>query len=156
MGPNTVVLPDDWMSRSHRIQNANTDSKVGWCRDIRDLFLPNSPTRSSTTEGRKYGLDQNQLDIVVSFGMCSGLLQSACTLNGKIRKAWISRGRGGADPHWAGADVREGGLIPGRLSSIGVKSREFIDAFDEEIGTFGTPLLQRLDRRLMLQCPLWN
>lgn len=39
VGPDTAVVPDDWMSRAHLIQNANTDLKRGWCLDVRDLFL---------------------------------------------------------------------------------------------------------------------
>lgn len=39
VGPDTAVLPADWMSRAHRIQNANTDLRIGWCLDTRDLFL---------------------------------------------------------------------------------------------------------------------
>jgi len=39
VGPNTAVLPSDWMSRAHRIQNPNTDLKIGWCLDTADLFL---------------------------------------------------------------------------------------------------------------------
>lgn len=39
VSPNTAVLPDDWMTRAHRIQNENTDLKIGWCLDTRDLFL---------------------------------------------------------------------------------------------------------------------
>ena len=39
VGPDTATLPEDWMTRAHRIQNSNTDLKVGWCLDMKDLFL---------------------------------------------------------------------------------------------------------------------
>jgi hypothetical protein len=39
VGPETAVLPTDWMSRVHRIQNANTNERVGYCLDVLDLFL---------------------------------------------------------------------------------------------------------------------
>jgi len=39
VGPETAVLPQDWMSRVHRIQNPNTDGRVGYCLDVLDLFL---------------------------------------------------------------------------------------------------------------------
>jgi hypothetical protein len=39
VGPETAVLPADWMSRVHRIQNAATNSRVGFCLDVQDLFL---------------------------------------------------------------------------------------------------------------------
>ena len=39
VGPETAVLPSDWMDRAHRIQNENTDLKIGWCLDTVDLFL---------------------------------------------------------------------------------------------------------------------
>ena len=37
--PNTATLPDGWMARVHKIQNANTDLKVGLCLGLPDLFL---------------------------------------------------------------------------------------------------------------------
>lgn len=39
VGPETAVLPHDWMSRVHRIQNPNTGGRVGYCLDVLDLFL---------------------------------------------------------------------------------------------------------------------
>ncbi|MBV5296437.1 MAG: hypothetical protein JZU58_29205 [Curvibacter lanceolatus] len=39
VGPETAVLPRDWMSRVHRLQNPNTDGRVGYCLDVLDLFL---------------------------------------------------------------------------------------------------------------------
>lgn len=37
--PNTAVLPRDWMSRVHRVQNPNTNDRVAYCLDVVDLFL---------------------------------------------------------------------------------------------------------------------
>lgn len=39
VGPDTAVLPRNWMDRVHRIQNGNTNDRVGYCLDIVDLFL---------------------------------------------------------------------------------------------------------------------
>lgn len=39
VGPETSVLPDGWISRVHRVQNANTNGRVGYCLDLADLFL---------------------------------------------------------------------------------------------------------------------
>jgi len=39
VGPETAVLPADWMSRVHRVQNAATNLRVGFCLGVADLFL---------------------------------------------------------------------------------------------------------------------
>ena len=39
VGPETAVLPDGWMTRVHRIQNAATNDRVGYCLDMIDLFM---------------------------------------------------------------------------------------------------------------------
>lgn len=39
VGPETAILPADWQSRVHRVQNANTNHRVGYCLDAVDLFL---------------------------------------------------------------------------------------------------------------------
>ena len=39
VGPDTAVLPSSWMDRVHRIQNRNTNDRVGYCLDVIDLFL---------------------------------------------------------------------------------------------------------------------
>lgn len=39
VGPQTAVLPNDWKSRVCRVQNANTNDRVGYCLDVLDLFL---------------------------------------------------------------------------------------------------------------------
>lgn len=39
VGPSTAMLPSDWMQRVHRIQNRNTNNRVGYCLDLPDLFL---------------------------------------------------------------------------------------------------------------------
>lgn len=39
VGPETAVLPKDWMQRVHRVQNGNTNNRVGYCLDVIDLFL---------------------------------------------------------------------------------------------------------------------
>lgn len=37
VGPETAVLPVGWQNRLVRIQNPNTDLKIGWCLDPHDL-----------------------------------------------------------------------------------------------------------------------
>lgn len=39
VGPTTATLPKDWMQRVHRVQNRNTNDRVGYCLDVLDLFL---------------------------------------------------------------------------------------------------------------------
>lgn len=39
VGPDTAILPKGWMSRVHRVQNSNTNGRVGYCLDVADLFL---------------------------------------------------------------------------------------------------------------------
>lgn len=39
VSPSTAVLPRDWMNRVHRVQNSNTNDRVGYCLDVLDLFL---------------------------------------------------------------------------------------------------------------------
>ena len=39
VGPETAVLPAGWMERVHRVQNHNTQSRIGYCLDVPDLFM---------------------------------------------------------------------------------------------------------------------
>jgi len=39
VGPETAVLPADWMQRVHRVQSEATNLRVGYCLDVVDLFL---------------------------------------------------------------------------------------------------------------------
>ena len=39
VGPQTAILPKDWQSRVYRVQNSNTNDRVGYCLDVLDLFL---------------------------------------------------------------------------------------------------------------------
>jgi hypothetical protein len=39
VGPETATLPSDWISRVHRVQNGNTNDRVGYCLDVIDLFM---------------------------------------------------------------------------------------------------------------------
>ena len=39
VGPETATLSRDWLQRVHRIQNRNTNDRVGYCLDVLDLFL---------------------------------------------------------------------------------------------------------------------
>lgn len=37
VGPETAVLPSGWQSRLVKVQNENTDLKIGWCLEPHDL-----------------------------------------------------------------------------------------------------------------------
>lgn len=39
VGPETAILPAGWQDRLHRVQNGNTNDRVGYCLDVLDLFL---------------------------------------------------------------------------------------------------------------------
>jgi len=39
VGPDTAILPEGWIQRVHRIQNRNTNGRIGYCLNIVDLFL---------------------------------------------------------------------------------------------------------------------
>jgi hypothetical protein len=52
VGPETAVLPTDWMSRVHRVQNANTNERVAYCLDVLDLFL--SKAIATRTKDREF------------------------------------------------------------------------------------------------------
>lgn len=39
VGPETAILPAEWLTRVHRVQNENTNGRVGYCLDVADLFL---------------------------------------------------------------------------------------------------------------------
>lgn len=39
VGPDTATLAEGWMDRLHRVQNPNTNDRVGYCLDVVDLFL---------------------------------------------------------------------------------------------------------------------
>lgn len=39
VGPDTAILPADWQTRVHRVQNANTNDRAAFCLDVLDLFL---------------------------------------------------------------------------------------------------------------------
>jgi len=39
VGPDTAILPTDWLQRVHRVQNSNTNDRVGYCLAVVDLFM---------------------------------------------------------------------------------------------------------------------
>lgn len=39
IGPDTAILPQGWEARLSKVQNGNTDNRIGWCLDVLDLFL---------------------------------------------------------------------------------------------------------------------
>lgn len=39
VGPDTAILPAGWLDRVHRVQNSNTNGRVGYCLDLPDLFM---------------------------------------------------------------------------------------------------------------------
>jgi hypothetical protein len=45
VGPETAILPAGWQARLYRVQNANTNDRVGYCLDLPDLFLSKAVAR---------------------------------------------------------------------------------------------------------------
>ena len=39
VGPDTAILPGGWLQRVHRVQNVNTNDRVGYCLSVADLFM---------------------------------------------------------------------------------------------------------------------
>jgi len=39
VGPDTAILPSGWLQRVHRVQNSNTNGRVGHCLAVADLFM---------------------------------------------------------------------------------------------------------------------
>jgi hypothetical protein len=39
VGPDTAILPAGWLQRVHRVQNSNTNDRVGYCLAVVDLFM---------------------------------------------------------------------------------------------------------------------
>jgi hypothetical protein len=39
VGPDTAILPAGWQHRLVKLQNPNTDLKIGWCLDLHDLAI---------------------------------------------------------------------------------------------------------------------
>ena len=39
VGPDTAILPGGWLQRVHRVQNSNTNDRVGYCLAVVDLFM---------------------------------------------------------------------------------------------------------------------
>ena len=39
VGPDTAILPAGWLQRVHRVQNVNTNDRVGYCLSVADLFM---------------------------------------------------------------------------------------------------------------------
>ncbi len=52
VGPETAILPPGWMDRVHRIQNAATNDRVGYCLDVVDLFM--SKAAAARDKDREY------------------------------------------------------------------------------------------------------
>ncbi len=60
VGPETALLPAQWASRVHRIQNPNTNDRIGYCLDVLDIFL------SKAAAGRRK--DQVFCTALLSYG----------------------------------------------------------------------------------------
>lgn len=39
VGPDTAILPAGWFQRVHRVQNENTNGRLGMCLGVADLFM---------------------------------------------------------------------------------------------------------------------
>ena len=63
VGPETAVLPIGWIQRVHRVQNTNTNDRVGYCLDVADLFM------SKAAAGREK--DREFCTALLSYGYVS-------------------------------------------------------------------------------------
>lgn len=63
VGPETAVLPSGWSQRLHRVQNTNTNDRVGYCLDVADLFM------SKAAAGREK--DREFCKALLSYGYVS-------------------------------------------------------------------------------------
>jgi len=45
VGPETATLPADWLSRVHKVQNARTNDRIGYCLGLVDLLLSKAAAR---------------------------------------------------------------------------------------------------------------
>ena len=52
VGPDTAILPSGWLQRVHRVQNSNTNDRVGYCLDVADLFA--SKAAAGRDKDRKF------------------------------------------------------------------------------------------------------
>ena len=63
VGPETAVLPNGWIQRVHRVQNTNTNGRIGYCLDVADLFM------SKAAAGREK--DREFCTALLSYGYVS-------------------------------------------------------------------------------------
>lgn len=49
VGPETAVLPAGWLNRVHRVQNAATNERVGYCLDLVISSCPRPPPAETRT-----------------------------------------------------------------------------------------------------------
>lgn len=52
VGPDTAILPEGWLQRVHRVQNSNTNGRVGYCLSVADLFM--SKPAAGRGKGRQF------------------------------------------------------------------------------------------------------
>lgn len=100
VGPETAVLPADWKSRVHRVQNPGTNGRAGFCLDVVDLFLSKAVAgRDKDREFCKallahhYVTPDQALDLVASMPMDDAKQRQ---LRATIRRWWKASGGGDA------------------------------------------------------------
>lgn len=96
MGPETSVLPVGWESRLVKIQNANTDLKIGYCLEPHDL------PAAKLAAGREK--DWEFVRVMLSHG-----LAQPDTLNQRIASLPISEARKTALLRWVQGVARANG-----------------------------------------------
>ena len=74
VGPETAILPQGWMSRVHRLQNRNTNDRVGFCLDVIDLFMSKACAgRDKDREFCMALIEHGHVDPEQALGMVDGM-----------------------------------------------------------------------------------
>ena len=107
VGPETAILPAGWMQRVHRVQNRNTQDRVGYCLDVLDLFMAKAAAGREKDRGFCMALLQHRyvrlaavLELVAAMPM-DGKEQRA--LRSTIRRWAKAAGEAGHDIATEGA-----------------------------------------------------
>jgi len=71
VGPETAVLPKDWENRLVKIQNQNTDLKIGYCLDTHDLAA--SKLAAARDKDREFVMSMIEYGFIARETLCERL-----------------------------------------------------------------------------------
>ena len=73
VGPETAVLPDGWQERLVKLQNEQTDLKLGWCLEPHDLAVrqdpSGAPSEMSVTALKSFSISAARLRSVLGWAL---------------------------------------------------------------------------------------